>query len=190
MKSVSDFIRLANDYLESTDRWARAEKIAIEMGQKGRDAAGLNAVIPGYCSESKAAQKAVLAACEGLPELLESAGVDSRELLRFRELVHVGLDLSATQTMWGALRADLERFAIRQGLPETSPEVLKGGGTRKARRKRGGQKKYNTKGDRKLADNWEAAKRNGTTKLAFARNNGYTRADFDRLLNRVRMRES
>ena len=54
------------------------------------------------------------------------------------------------------------------------------------KRKRGGQKTYDTNADKKLADKWETAKRNGAYKAEFARDNGYRVKEFDRLLNRVR----
>ena len=60
----------------------------------------------------------------------------------------------------------------------------------KQRGKSGPKIKYNAKAEKKLADDWEAARRQGAYKVDFARDNGHSLKDFDGLLARVRSRKS
>ena len=185
MKNVSEFIKRVDTYLAALGRWTKAELASNEFVKQGRDAAKLNATVPDMAAECKAAQKAVLAAVEGLPKTLEAAGVDCRELLKFRKLVFDGLDTPGMANAWRTLRADLERMEI----PKARATVSAGGVTRR-RGKRGPIKKHDAVADAKLARDWTHASKMGTYKADFARERGFSLKDFDRLLNRVRKAKS
>jgi hypothetical protein len=85
---------------------------------------------------------------------------------------------------WPAVRSELIKLFNRvlAELKERTPpdptetEQPEGSGRRR-RRIRGGQQKYDPKADKRLCDNWQAAKRQGMSRDAFAGERGITVQD-------------
>ena len=132
MENVSDFIQLADEAVADFREWRRFLELAIKSAQNGDpDSLSLHQEASRLHTKSDESREAVLAAAEGLPTILEAAGEDSsRGLLVFINLFRGREGLAELRTIesWEKLRPDLNRFAIRQGLPEGKAAIPAGWG--------------------------------------------------------------
>jgi hypothetical protein len=124
---IQDFIGLVERYTDAGTRYERAERTALRRAQQGEDAHALDAAIPEYHAQFKQARQAVLTAAPPLVNELERAGVNSVPLLRLREAVGGRGGSASIRKLWPKLKADLQRAAIREGLPP-APTMPSGAG--------------------------------------------------------------
>ena len=122
MEQIFELVRLVDEIVEHFQAWKLANQTMIDRSLAGRDCEQAVSQIASDSREKlRGFQQSIFSrAVEDLPEILEAGGEDSKLLLAFVKDMEGRSGFPDTRIVeeWRTLRADLERFVIRQGLPE------------------------------------------------------------------------
>ena len=123
VKSILDYLAIADTYVAIAERYGRSETAASEMAQAGRETGQLNTALVEMYYGAKEARQAVLDASVSLANELERRDRDSTKLLRFRHAVEVS---DSIDELWPDLRAELERQTVRlEKVPEPDEKLVR-----------------------------------------------------------------